>query len=209
MCNGSHRWFKCDTFFKLQPRQRLNHARQQRLCFNCFQPFFENHTCSRQVCRKCNKRQYTSIHIDTQNQVTTDSGSTTNNNLSANTKGATVAEVNTYHTFKGKSRNHVLLAKAIVEVRNKSGQYIPCRALLDSGSQSHFMTERCVQRLRLPRTQTHTSIQGISSVNTATHHSVSIHLRSRHTDWHTTLDCAILSNITDMTPVTKLDISSW
>ena len=28
--------------------------------------------------------------------------------------------------------------------------------------------------------QTHASIQGISNVNTATHHSVSIHLRSRH-----------------------------
>jgi len=161
------------------------------------------------VCRKCNKRHHTLIHIDAQNQATSDSSSTTNNNLSANTKGAIVAEVNTYHTFKGKSRNHVLLATAIVEVRNKSGQYMLCRALLDSGSQSHFITERCVQRLRLPRTQKHTSIQGISNVNTATHHSVSIQLRSRHTDWHTTFDCAVLSNITGTTPPTRLDTSSW
>jgi len=63
--------------------------------------------------------------------------------------------------------------------------------------------------LRLPRTQTHTSIQGISNVNTATHHSVSVHLRSRHTDWHTILDSAILSNITGTTPPTRLDTSSW
>ena len=97
-----------------------------------------------------------------------------------------MAEVNTYHTLKGKSRNHVLLATAIVEVRNESGQYIPCRALLDSGSQSHFITERCVQRLRLPRTQTHTSVQGISNVNTAIKHSVSVHLRSRHRLAHQT-----------------------
>ena len=54
-----------------------------------------------------------------------------------------MVEVNTYHTLKGKSRNHVLLATTIVEVRNKSGQYIPCRALLGSGSQSHFITEVC------------------------------------------------------------------
>jgi hypothetical protein len=51
--------------------------------------------------------------------------------------------------------------------------------------------------------------QGISNVNTATHHSVSLHLRSRHTDWHTTLNCAILPNITGLTPVTKQHISSW
>jgi hypothetical protein len=115
--------------------------------------------------------------------------------------------VNTYHAIKGKSRNHVLLATAIVEVRNMTGQYIPCTALLDSGSQSHFITERCL-RLQLPKTQTHTSIQGISNVNTATHHCVSLHLRSRHTNWHTSLDCAIVSNITGMTPAMKLDINS-
>ena len=38
---------------------------------------------------------------------------------------------------------------------------------------------------------------------------MSIHLRSRHTDWHTTLDCAILSNVTGTTPSTKLDTSNW
>ena len=46
-------------------------------------------------------------------------------------------------------------------------------------------------------------------MNTATHHSVSIHLISRHTYWHTTLDCAILSSITGTTPPSKLDITSW
>ena len=39
-------------------------------------------------------------------------------------------------------------------------------------------------------------------------HSVSIHLRSRHTDGKLHLT-AVLPNITGMTPVTKLDISSW
>jgi hypothetical protein len=62
--------------------------------------------------------------------------------------------------------------------------------------------------LRLSRTQTHVPIQGISNVNTAAHHSVSIHLRSRHTDWHTTLDCAVLSSITGTTPPSKLNTNS-
>jgi hypothetical protein len=149
------------------------------------------------------------LHTDRQNQATNDRGSATSNNLPANAKGISTAEVNTYCSLKGKPRNHILLATAIVEIKNKFGQYVPCRALLDSASQSHFITDRCVQCLRLARTQTHASIQGISNVNTATHHSVSIHLRSRHTDWHTALDCAILSNITGTTPSTKMDTSSW
>jgi len=196
------------TFIKMQPKQRLNCAKQIKLCFSCLQLFIKAHKCSKQLCRQCHKRHHTLRHIDKQNQ-TNDKGSTTNNKHSANAKGTTTAEVNTYCSLKSKPRNHILPATVIVDVKSKSGQYVPCRALLDSGSQSHFVTERCVQRLRLSRTQTHASIQGIINVNTATHHSVSIHLRSRHTDWPTTIDCAILSNITDTTPPSKLDTSSW
>jgi hypothetical protein len=180
VCNASHRSFKCDRFIKMQPKQRLNCAKQLKLCFNCLQLFTKAHTCSKQLCWQCHKRHHTLLHIAKQNQTTNDKGSTTNNNHSANAKGTTTAEVKTYCSLKSNPRNQILLATSIVEVKNKSGQYVPCRALLDSGSQSHFITERCVQRLRLSRTQTHASIQGISNVNTATHHSVSIHLRSRH-----------------------------
>jgi len=34
-------------------------------------------------------------------------------------------------------------------------------------------------------------------------------MRSRHTDWHDSLNCAVLSDITGTTPATKLDISKW
>jgi len=34
-------------------------------------------------------------------------------------------------------------------------------------------------------------------------------MRSRHKDWHDSLNCAILSDITGTTPATKLDTTSW
>jgi hypothetical protein len=148
------------------------------------------------------------LHIDEQHQVANANRLATNNNSPAVTRDATTVEVNSYHSLKDNPRNNILLATAVVEVRDKTGQYVPCRALLDSGSQSHFITERFVQCMKLPRTQTHTSIQGVSKVNTATQHSVSLHLRSKHTDWNTTLDCVVLINITGTTPPTRLDISS-
>jgi hypothetical protein len=74
---------------------------------------------------------------------------------SAGAQGNSTTEVNTYCSFKGKPRNHILMATAIVKIQSKSGQFVPCRALLDSASQSHFIIERCVQRLPLTRTQTH------------------------------------------------------
>jgi len=162
------------------------------------QPFTKNHTCSKQTCHKCHRRHHTLLHAVKQIQASNDMRSTTSE-PPANAKDTTT-EINTYCSFKGQPQTHILLATAIVEVRNKFGQYVPCRALLDSASQSHFITERCVQLLRLTKTKTEAAIQGISDVNTATHHSLSIHMRSRHTDWHSTLDCAVLKNVTGLVP---------
>jgi hypothetical protein len=209
LCNGSHRLFKCGKFHHLQSRQCHNHVKQQGLCFNCLQPFVKGHTCSQQQCCICHKRHHTPLHITKQPQTANANRTTTNNRSPAATRDQTSAEGTTYHTFKGRPRNHVILATAVVEVRDKTGQYVPCRALLDSGSQTHFITEKCVQRPKLSRIQTHTSIQGISNMNTAIQHSVSLHLRSRHTDWNTTLECAVLNNIAGTTPLTRLDTSSW
>jgi hypothetical protein len=59
------------------------------------------------------------------------------------------------------------------------------------------------------KNQTHAAIHGISNVNTATHHSVAIHLKSRISDWHTKFNCAILPNTIGVAPSAKLDICSW
>jgi hypothetical protein len=147
------------------------------------------------------------LHIN--NQTNNNKQSAANTNPPADARSTSGTDINTYCLLKVKPRNHILFATANVEVKNKAGQYISCRALLDSASQSHFITERCALCLQLARTQTHASIQGISHVNTAAYYSVPIQMRSMHSDWNTTLDCAILSNITGTTPSTKLDTSSW
>ena len=194
---------------ELEPKLIMNLSNvwiiPNRTLLQSLQPFTKTHTCLKQMCHQYHKK-HNLLHRNNQNQTVNDKGSTTNNR-SVDAKGITTTEVNTYCSLKGKPRNHILFATAIVEFRNKSGQYVPCRTLLDSAFQSHFVT--CVQHFRLSWTQTHASVQGISNVNTATHHSVSILLRSRHTDWHMTLDCAVLCNITGTTPSTKLDTSSW
>jgi hypothetical protein len=118
----------------MQPKQWLNHAKERGFCLNCLQLFVKAHTCSRKVCHKCHKRHHTLLHIDKQKETTNDNGSTINNNQFANTKSSINAEANTYYTLKGKSRNLILLATTNVDVKNKFGQYVPCKAFLDSGS---------------------------------------------------------------------------
>ena len=53
------------------------------------------------------------------------------------------------YASKGRPSSQILLAIAIVYVRDKCGQLVKCRALLDSASQGHFVTERLVQQLHL------------------------------------------------------------
>ena len=71
------------------------------------------------------------------------------NSQTATTRDNAPAEVNSYCSIKCNSTNHVLLATAIVEVKTNFNQYVPCHVLLDSASQMNFITEGCVQRLRL------------------------------------------------------------
>ena len=194
LCKGKHRLYQCNKFIDKLPT-RLECVKQLRACFNCFQPYSKTHVCSSRSCKTCNQRHHTLLHTAMQSRSADRQGSTNGHNSSSKAKqnvnhatNNSPDEAQTYCSFKNKVTNHVLLATALVEVRNKFNQYVPCRVLLDSASQVNFITERCVHRLKLARNQSATSIQGINNVNTATHHSVSIHLRSRRTDWHTSLN---------------------
>jgi hypothetical protein len=50
-----------------------------------------------------------------------------------------------YCPLEQKPHTEVLLATALAQVRNKYGQYVITRALLDSGSQTNFAAEQLVQ----------------------------------------------------------------
>jgi len=184
----------------MQFQQRLKYTKQSRWYFNCLQPYVRKHTCSRQVCFQCHNKHHTWLHINVHN-LQNDKG-LTNHYWFADVRGNQTAELNTYCSFKSKQQKEILLATSIVELRKNPGEYIPSRILLDSASQSHFITERCVQRQRISKTRTHSSIQSISNSSAVSNHCVSIQMRSRHTDWHDSFNCAILSDITGTTPAT-------
>ena len=121
---------------------------------NCLRPYSKSHICSKDTCHVCNRQHHTLLHVYTQPTSASNKRPSTSHNPSANQRNSAPAEANTYCSLKSKPINHVLLATAMVEVRNKYNQYVPCHVLLGSASQLNFISEKCVQRLRLPRTQT-------------------------------------------------------
>ena len=91
---------------------------------------------STKKCKLCSKPHNTLLHTN-QNNVTT-------LNVNDHTKeSASCTQVATATN----SRYQVLLQTAIVHVLNKQGELVPCRALLDSGSQINLSTNACRARL--------------------------------------------------------------
>ena len=89
------------------------------------------------------------------------------------------------HTSKGRPSSQILLARAIVYVRDKCGQLVKCTALLDSASQGHFVTERLVQQLNLRKFKAQIPVQGINEVTKTIHYAASLEIKSRFCNWET------------------------
>lgn len=72
----------------------------------------------------------------------------------------------TVTSLHNQSNMQVVLATVIVNIKNLSGNLVPCRAVLDSGSQLSFITDQCVAALGLKCKGVTLPINGIGQSNT-------------------------------------------
>ena len=150
-CNGSHSTSQCDRYKQLGTRERKTVVRKLKLCMNCLGRHFVAVYSSKFSCRTCNGRHHTSLHFD--RPVEQQSGVTS---------GA---------TFSGPS---VLLSTAMVGIDDTAGKTLMFRALLDSGSQTSFITAEAASKLNLARSTVDVKISGIGGRQQAAKESVSL-----------------------------------
>nr|XP_029725374.1 uncharacterized protein LOC115265232 [Aedes albopictus] len=103
----------------------------------------------------------------------------------------------------------ILLSTAIVELQDSSGSYHLCRALLDSGSQSSFVTESVVRRLRLRRERVRAPVIGISGDRRVVSHQAVAQIKSMYSEASWTLDFLVVPHVTGCLPARKIDIDQW
>ncbi|XP_030758530.1 uncharacterized protein LOC115884169 [Sitophilus oryzae] len=113
-------------------------------------------------------------------------------------------ESHAFHSYK--DSNSILLSTAIVQVTDNQGKVHECRALLDSGSESNFITEKLCNTLNLPRTLTDITINGIGQSASQIIHRVSVNMQSRLNNFKVKLPCLVIKNITNKIPQTYFDI---
>jgi hypothetical protein len=146
VCKGSHTVSQCNTFKQLSNYEKYNLVKNNKLCINCLSNNHKIKDCQSRGCKICGKWHHTLIHRSKdppKEHISRSSGlSPQQENMQA-----------TYHTFKESPVTCVLIATAQIKVRGCKGRFHTCRALLDCGSQSNFITESSVRRLGLKQTR--------------------------------------------------------
>ncbi|XP_055623164.1 uncharacterized protein LOC129766610 [Toxorhynchites rutilus septentrionalis] len=102
-----------------------------------------------------------------------------------------------------------LTAWTLIRVRDVHGVYHFARALLDSGSQSSFVSESLCQKLGLKRTRINLPVSGIGQATVNVHFSVNLSFASRFEEVERQLDCLVLPKLTVSLPSRSVDISRW
>ncbi|KMQ84915.1 hypothetical protein RF55_16893 [Lasius niger] len=101
--------------------------------------------------------------------------------------------------------SQVILSTAQIYVRDVQGRRQTCRALLDPGSQSHFITEELTERLQLPCKREPFTINGITQGTAEVEKSAKLCIESQHSGFKADLDCLVLPHITERLPQIKIN----
>lgn len=103
------------------------------------------------------------------------------------------------------SSYNVLLSTAIVYVIDADGARQSCRVLLDSGSQTNFITRSCMKRLKLRASPSNIKITGINGMTSSANEIVKIKLQSRLNRFSSVVECILMDRITKRLPASPID----
>uniref|UniRef100_A0A8D8YFY3 Peptidase aspartic putative domain-containing protein n=1 Tax=Cacopsylla melanoneura TaxID=428564 RepID=A0A8D8YFY3_9HEMI len=202
--NATHPLYYCDSFKMMTTSQRHSFVKNENLCFNCLHSGHSVAQCQVQrCCNKCNLRHNTMIHFErniasacSQDQSNVSQGS---NEVVAciATQGIDVPQV---------SDTTVLLGTVKVNVCDCYGNMHAVRLLLDSGSQSNFLTKKLVNQLGLPLTKVRESVKGICDTASPVQGSTSFTFQSRlDPKLSFSCDAYVVNQVLDKMPTCSID----
>ncbi|XP_053681589.1 uncharacterized protein LOC128732366 [Sabethes cyaneus] len=222
-CSSNHPLFMCSKFQQLSVADRDGLLKTHGLCRNCFRTGHQAKEClSKYSCRNCKGRHHTLVCFKSERLgetkvavVAKDSNSSNNKELiipsnSSSSQVANVAATDISVSIPTQQHySQVLLATAVVIVEDDEGVLHPARALLDSGSESNFITERLCQGMKVSRSKVAVSVSGIGQSTTRVKHRTHAVVRSRTSDFSRDLGFLVLPKVTVNLPTTTIDTSDW
>lgn len=211
-----HSLFKCDQFVKLEPFERYQMAKERSLCLNCLNPRHKVSNCtSSNACRICSGKHHTMLHfikdISTKAAVPDQSLTTATNEFKVekvehdnNTLSLCSTE------FKFDKSLTTLLCTAIINAESITGKTIPIRVLLDTASQSNFITVNCCKKLQLSIFPKQLTVVGIGETTRPVRGEVLRLFASSRFDSSIKFEFSalVVDKITDKLPSMPIDVNA-
>ncbi|XP_031342165.1 uncharacterized protein LOC116170112 [Photinus pyralis] len=185
-CNGNHLIQQCDAFLKMDAKNRIERVKVLKLCLNCLRKGHFISNCISSRCRTCHQKHNTLLHFDTKvKEATSTSVIQFNDSLPTvpTQSGETVTPNECASYYNNSQCQQILLSTAKVDVYNYNSEPIRVRVLLDSASQSNFITERTCRMLNLPMQPSNTIVTGINQSSSNVKFSTTVKLKSIYSDF--------------------------
>lgn len=218
ICNDKHSVMKCNEFLKLNVFDRISKARDKKLCLNCLKDSHKTNECkSIFKCKECKKTHNTLLHLDSKKSITCTT--TLKDESPMSSEDETGSELDETQASKesitttsclSQAAMSVLLATALINVRNINGETILMRALIDHASQSAFITENAAQILKLKRNKINYVISGIGEHERNSKTNVELHISPRfRSNFSLVTKAIVMPKLAKVCVNTKTSVSNW
>nr|XP_049701803.1 uncharacterized protein LOC126055663 [Helicoverpa armigera] len=183
VCKDIHPLYLCDKFKGMTVDERLGEITKFNLCKNCFRSGHNAYQCRlKAMCRTCKKKHNTLVHV-----------TQTENSEQPSTSSLPVS-------LSVVSSDQVLLSTALIQVVKDKKTYT-ARALLDTGSQSSFITNSLKEKLGLViNPGGSVNVCGINNSNCSIKQSCNLKLKSRCNSFEIKVKCLVVPRITGILP---------
>lgn len=204
ICKESHFTQNCETLLKMTVEDGIVEVKKRNLCLNCLRYGHFIIDCKSSKCRKCNRTHNTILHMEKQD-TTFESSPQEDTSENALKPPETISNL-CAHTV---NTTQVFLATAIIKVQDKFGGYYTCRALLDTASQSNFISEQLCQILQLERVENQMPVYLLEGNTTKVSHRVNTTIKSRLCEFAANMDFSILTHVTGNLPCIQVNTDDW
>jgi len=162
-CKSSeHILSKCSDYLRWRTEERYNFVKRANLCINCLKAGHTVPNCSSKFsCWTCKGRHHTTLHrtISPRQRPTTATETRIIGTNADSIPSSSTALIT-------RSHKQTLFPTAVILIQDKVGKFQPIRAVLDTCSDTNFITEEAAKRLQLKFVQTQQWVSGISNTLT-------------------------------------------
>ncbi|CAL1262782.1 unnamed protein product [Larinioides sclopetarius] len=208
----THALYQCDKFKSMKLSDRLDLVKKHRLCFNCLSEFHIISACnSKSSCFVCKKKHHTLLHkyaIPERNPNAVDDRQAPNEHMAETINSSEIIDSTSenarasFHT-NGNSKG-VLINTAIVYVKDSFGRRKPLRAILDSASESSFISSRAADALGLPKERINIPVSGLNDSAINIKRKISSQISNEKNDSQWEIDLMIVPKISHSLLLRKL-----